>query len=249
MPGLSEFSAGFGLDESLTKSGKRKAEAQDQQLDIGELQLRIAKELYGDTEPLRVSSEASLGQFANQGILPTPFLSDTRRSANTYGLDQFLEGGEVPAAVNLDLSTAYKRDVLEQQFGRARENTLNAAPAQGGRLAGSLTDLEAQRALGVTGIESEAQNQEQALREKLYGVGLDFEQTAQAEDQNLRRALFATSLGLGYQQADSALGGLAQSSATYGNAAALSLQESLEKQRRSQEKAQFLGSFGSGASK
>ena len=247
MPGLSEFSAGFGLDEVTTKSGRRKAEAEEQQLDIGDLQLKIAKELYGDTDPLRVSGEASLGEFQNNGRLPAPFLEGIKRDAKTYGLDEFLAGGEVPVAVNLDPSTAYKRDVLEQQFTRARENTLNAAPAQGGRLASSLTDLEAARALGVTQIESEAQNQEQALREKLYGVGLDFEQKNAQEDLNLRKQLFASALGIGYGEAQAGLSGLAGASSTFGNVAALALQESLEKQKRAQEKAQFLGSFGAGA--
>lgn len=244
MPGLSEFSAGYGLDEYTTKSGKRKAQAQEQQLDIGDLQLRIAKELYGDTEGLRVGGEASLSNFQQGGQLPAPFLEGIRRPTNTYGLDTFLAGGDLPAAVDIAPSTAFNRDVLEQQFARARENTIAQSPAIGGRLADSLVDLEAQRALGVTGIEAQAQNEERALAQRLYGVGLDFEQQAARQDQDLRKQLFASSLGIGYGQPSVALGGLAGSSNTFGNVASLALAESLEKQKRAQEKAAFLGSFG-----
>lgn len=263
MPGLSEFSAGFGLDEVTTKSGRRKKEAQEQQLDIGALQLRIAEELYGSSTPLRQGSVALLQEFEHSGALPQAVYP---REPDLAGLDTFLRTGELPTAVqpaplpSVPDLTAANRDVLEQQFDVARDNLISQAPTQGGRLAQSLAALEAQRALGVTQLageqrglqyqqdlgEAERQN---ALAARLYGVGLDVNREQTNTENQLRRGLFSTAVGTGFGQVDSALGGLAQSSSTFGNVASVALKESLEKQERAQDKAGTFGGFGAGAMK
>jgi len=261
MPGLSEFSAGFGLDEYTTKSGKRKAEAEEQQLDIGALQLGIAKELYGKSTPLRDSGVGQLEQFLNYGSLPYAF--QTARGPDLAGLDTFLQTGTLPTAVQRrglpsvpDL-TAANRDVLEQQFDVAKDNLIAQAPTQGGRLASSLAALEAQRALGVTQLATQQRSRqyeqdlgeaqrEQALATRLYGVGLDVNREQANIDQQLRRGLFSTAVGTGFGTPQTALGGLAGSSATFGNVASLALTESLEKQKRAQDKAGTLGGLAAG---
>ena len=69
----------------------------------------------------------------------------------------------------------FERDVLESQFGRAREDILSNVPARGGQLNTALADLASQRALGVTGL---AQSQEQQRIQNLFNVaGLTTGQT------------------------------------------------------------------------
>lgn len=241
MPGLSEFSAGFGLDEYTTKSGRRKAKAEEQALDIGEQQFNIAKELYTTARPLRLAGTNALQSFVLGGGLPNALQTP---EPERYGLNEFLETGELPTAVDVAPSTALNRDVLERQFTRARESAIAQAPTLGGALASSLTDLEAQRALGVTAIEAQANETTRQLAQQLFGVGLDLEQREVDTDRRRRDALFAAALGIGSGAPATALGGLAGASGTYTNVASLALAESLEKQKRAQEKAAFLGSFG-----
>lgn len=261
MPGLSEFSAGFGLDELTTKSGRRRAEAQEQQLDIGELQLRIAQELYGGTRELRGSGTSQLENFLNTGSIPAAV--NDWNPLNTYGLDAFMAGGEFPAAVrpaarpSVPDVTALSRDTLEQQFARARESTTSRAPTMGGHLADALTDLEGERALGVTGLYNQqnllqyganldAANREDALRRSLYGIGLDLGREDVQDERTLRRNLFSQALGLGFGAPPQTLAGLGGASATFGNVASTALTQSLEQQRRAQDKAGTIGGFGLG---
>jgi hypothetical protein len=261
MPGLSEFSAGFGLDEVTTKSGRRKAEAEEQQLDIGELQLAIAKELYGKSTGLRDQGVNQLQYFMDFNTIPGPV--DVKRP-DLAGLDTFLQTGDLPTAVtpaplpSVPNLVAGERDVLEAQFDVARDNLIAQAPTQGGRLAQSLAALEAQRALGVTQLEGrrrglqyeqdlgEAERQN-ALASRLYGVGLDVNREQANVENQLRRALFSTAVGTGFGQQNTALGGLSSASGTFGNVASLALSESLEKQKRAQDKAGTYAGFGAGA--
>lgn len=246
MPGISEFSSAFGADEYLTKSGRRKAKAEEQALDIGQQQFDIAKELYTTARPLRLTGVNALQGYLTSGVLP--YALDTPEPER-YGLNEFLETGELPTAVDIAPSTALNRDVLERQFTRARESAIAQAPTLGGALASSLTDLEAQRALGVTAIEAQANEATRQLSQQLFGVGLDLEQREVDTDRRRRDALFAAALGLGTGESSTALGGLAGASGTYTNIASLALAESLEKQKRAQEKVASYGGAltGSGA--
>lgn len=262
MPGLSEFSAGFGLDETLTKSGKRKAEAQEQQLELGRLQAEIARALYSETSPLRRQGISDVTSFLETGgtipgALQTP-------PPNTYGLVPFMSTGQLPTALTReplpsvpDL-TAANREVLESQFGRARDATISQAGTLGGRLSSGLTDLEAQRAMGVTGLytnqhalqyqqdlgEAQAVN---ALKQTLFGTGLDVSREETADERALRRGLFSQALQQGMGGVPTSLTGLTGASATFGNVASTALAESLAKQKAAQDKAGTMLGFAGGA--
>ena len=205
--GVSAYSA-----SKANKAANKQANAAGQQAEL-------ATELAAQSDPLRSQLLGQYENFLTLGILPSAY-NVSGEEANTYGLEQFLAGGEIPEALGFERNTAYNRDVLEQQFGRAREATIASAPALGGRLADSLTDLEGQRALGVTGLESEASEREQALRQRLFSTGLDFEQARATRRQRLRDQLFGQAAGAGFGQIGPALQGLGNAAAGYGGAAA-----------------------------
>lgn len=46
----------------------------------------------------------------------------------------------------------YARDTMEKQFGQAKNQLLNSAPVRGGRLAREMTNLQSDRAMGVSGL-------------------------------------------------------------------------------------------------
>ena len=199
-------------------SSSKANKAANKQAKAAGTQAELARNLAEESDPLRSELLGQYENFLTLGILP-PAYNGSGEEANTYGLDEFLAGGEIPEALGFERNTAYNRDVLEQQFQRARENTLNAAPAQGGRLADSLTDLEGQRALGITGLESQASQQEQDLRKSLYSTGLDFEQNRATRRQRLRDQLFGQAAGAGFGPIGPALQGLGNAAAGFGGAA------------------------------
>ncbi len=105
-------------------------------------------------------------------------------------------------------TTALNRDVLEQQFGRAREATVGNAPTQGGALARDMTGLESSRALGVTGLYSRqnelqyAQDLAEAQQKNALQVETGRLGFTQAEAEAERRNQLAQQTGLlGFQQA------------------------------------------------
>ena len=212
--GAGALAAGASVYSSSKASSAAKAQAK-----AAGKQGDLAASLAAESDPLRSELLGQYENFLTLGILP-PAYNVSGEEANTYGLDEFLAGGEIPEALGFERNTAYNRDVLEQQFQRARENTLNAAPAQGGRLADSLTDLEGQRALGITGLESQASQQEQDLRKSLYSTGLDFEQNRATRRQRLRDQLFGQAAGAGFGSIGPALQGLGNAAQSYGGAAA-----------------------------
>jgi hypothetical protein len=295
MPGLSEFSAGFGLDEYTTKSGKRKAKAEEQALDIGALQQEIAANLYDTTEPVRGSVLGGLTGFASGSDWLPPSVAP--RAPDLAGLDTFLQTGTLPTAVQPgalpavpaypqvptgpsvpDLTTA-SRGVLESQFQQARGNLVATTPVRGGTLGAAMTQLEGQRALGVatlydrqkqlqydqdlartrqqhtedlgrTQLQHSEDLQEAQRRntqaQSLYGVGLDLNREQANIENQTRRALYASAVGTAFGQPQSALAGLSGASTTFGNVASLALNESLEKQKRAQDKAGTLGGLAGG---
>lgn len=61
----------------------------------------------------------------------------------------------------------YQRDVLEGQFRNAKNQILNTAPVRGGMLQNAMTGLAKDRAMGVSGLLSQAQ---EAARNRLTGM-------------------------------------------------------------------------------
>lgn len=204
-------------------SASQTAGSLDAQTDVAQQQAELAQQLADESSPLRRALLAQYGDFINNGALPASLTGDPSEQANLYGLDTFMAGGDLPAAVDMRDTTAANRDVLEAQFGRARDATIAQAPGMGGYLAAGLQNLEGQRALGVTGITSAANREENALRQQLYGVGLDLSQQQANRRQLLRQQLFGQAGGAGFGQLGAALAGLGGASTNLGNAASTSL--------------------------
>lgn len=198
-------------------SGIQQDKALGTQADLAKQQAAIAQSLFDQSQGLRGLSYGQLQDYLATGAIPQALGG---YDPNLYGLDTFLQTGQLPKAVDLAPTTAYSRDVLEQQFGRARENLIGQAGAQGGHLGAALGDLEAQRALGVTGLYSQEAQQRNALAQQLYGVGLDVSREKATQDQALRKALFSSALGIGQGDAGTALQGLAGASGSFGQVAA-----------------------------
>jgi hypothetical protein len=107
------------------------------QLDLGRQlanrQIELANALLEETQPFRRRLRASLGIESD----PTVARIDV-----------------APAPVKFAVTPA-ERDTLESQFRNARESVLAHAPVRGGALVRALVDLDTDRALAVTGLESE----------------------------------------------------------------------------------------------
>jgi len=224
------------------KNSSKAGKIADKQAALAQQEADLAREQYEYYAPQRDLGRDLMERFLNVGEYPAALAASGK--PEDYGLAQFLQGGERPAVLQPAARPAVpsllpgNRDILERQFQVARDRTLANAPALGGSLAGSLTDLDAERALGVSQLYINENNRQalqqydqdlqaaqasDALAKSLYGIGLD-RSGAQwsAEDAN-RKALLATALGIPTQQAQAALGGLAQAGAGFGNAASATL--------------------------
>lgn len=131
-------------------------------------QAALAQQLFQESTPLR---QLIIG--APPGVDPSTI------PGFPPGLQPTTPGGATPGLLqNLLMNppnVPFERDVLESQFGRAREDILSGIPARGGQLTTALADLSSQRALGVTGL---AQAQEQQRIQNLFNVaGLTTGQT------------------------------------------------------------------------
>jgi len=168
-----------------------------------ETQARLAEQLFKQSGPLRdllfgvpgtgpVGAVPRGGFFDREGtfIETSP---DVAATPGTPGAPGMLEN-----LLRNPPGAPFERDVLESQFGRARENLLGSTPIRGGQLGSSLANLEAQRALGVTGLE-------------------------QAQQQRQMENIFRTA-GLTTGQTQLSLGGLGQAGGTLAAAGAASQQ-------------------------
>ena len=221
-PLLGGASAAGGLLSSLFGGDNGQGKANEAQAALAAQQGAIAKKRFDETALLRNQGDNQLLNFLYSGNLPHA-LRDSNAAAPTYGLEDFLSSGVLPAAVAPTNAPAGARDVLEQQFQGARDRLIEQAPTQGGALAEDLLGLESARALGVTGLESDRVKQEQALREKLFGVGLDLGQKETDAKRAMREKLFAEALGVGSNAVGNALTGTGNAASQYGNIASTAL--------------------------
>src|SRR3972149_1018168 len=127
-------------------------------------QSQLAQQLFAQTGPLRdllfgspgtAAVAATPGRFIGGGDSDGSFLPGLAGSPAVPGSPGMLQN-LLPNPPNVP----FERDVLESQFGRARENILSGSPARGGALNTSLANLESQRALGVTGLVQSQQQQQ-----------------------------------------------------------------------------------------
>ena len=129
-------------------------------------QARLAEQLFAQTGPLRDLLFGIPGTAA-VAARPEQFIPGSGES----GVDRFVPGlagspavpgspGMLQNLLTNPPNVPFERDVLESQFGRARENILAGSPARGGALNTSLANLESQRALGVTGLVQSQQQQQ-----------------------------------------------------------------------------------------
>jgi hypothetical protein len=207
------------------------------QNDIANQQSQLAQQLFAEGAPLRGLSNAQLLAYLAGGGVPP---SVTMSAPNTYGLDTFMQSGELPVALqpsplpSVPDLTAANRGVLESQFTNARNRTIEGADARGGQLNTALADLEAKRAAGVTDLYSRQnalgfeqatneRNRQNALTQQLFGVGLDVEREQAQRQDALKRALFSTAIGAGNQNVGPALQGLSGASSGFGNVASTAL--------------------------
>lgn len=233
----------FGLTDYITPAGKEKRKASKAQTRLAEQMGEIAGEVFETTGGLREGAVSGLEGFLQSGNLPTG-LAQVR--PDLAGLDEFMSTGELPTAVNLEDTYAPVRDTLERQFRRANEATIAGAGAQGGALASSLTNLQGERALGVTSIEAQRAAEANALRQRLYGVGLDIRQSQAAQENALRQQLFGLATTTGFGQAPVALGGLGGAASQYSNIASRALQEQLYREEAAKDKVGTIASFAMG---
>lgn len=211
--------------------------ASSAQTDVAQQQSDLARQLLGEGAGPRQLSSAYLQHFLSRGDIPGGL--NTGPPAQNYGLEHFLQTGTLPPSVDLAPTTAANRDILETQFGRARENIMSRTP-QGGQMNAALTNLEGQRALGATQIYTDANAQRNKLAQSLYGTGIDLSREATLQDQNLRRQLFASALGLGTSSSAAALQGLSGASQGFGNVAS----NALKSTAMDSDLALTLGSYG-----
>lgn len=220
------------------------ANAAADQADIAQQQVDVSNRLMREGQPLRsLLLDQLYGFTTGQGNLPLQLQARPEEIAQDYGLAAFLEGGALPTAVapvarpSVPDMTALNRDVLERQFARARESAIGQAPALGGHLAAALTDLEGQRALGVTdlytrqnalqyGADVQAAEREDALRKSLFGVGIDIEQDRAKRREALRQALFGQAIGSAWGDVGPAVSSLGQAGQTAGSVASNALARS-----------------------
>lgn len=216
--------------------------AQNRQSDTADRQAALAENMYYDTEPIRTLSNAQLEGFLTHGQVPAQIQPTYGGSQENFGLYDFargntglpapLQSGVLPEAPRrlapspvarpkvADM-TAYDRDVLEKQFTKAKGNLYANSPTASGALEANLGNLEAERALGVTGIYSN-QNRlqyqadlEEASRQDAYNQQ-NYKADTTADTQNylaqlqdrqmqeqLRKSLFGSALDLSQKQAQS----------------------------------------------
>lgn len=170
-------------------------------------QAALAQQLFAQSGPLR---DLLFGTPGTPAVAPTPGQRIGGSQGEPLSFGPSIAGSPaVPGRPGMlqNLLTnppevPFERDVLESQFGRAREGILAGAPIRGGQLASSLADLESQRALGVTGL---AQAQEQQRIQNLFNVA-----------------------GLATGQTQVSLGGLGQAGSTLAAAGAARQQSQLQ---------------------
>jgi hypothetical protein len=201
-------------------SAKKANKATNAQTDVAQQQLDQSQQLLDESAPLRGMTQLQLMHFLLTGSLPADLYTP---SPELYGLPHFMTSGQLPGPLELAPTTAANRDVLESQFTNARTNVIEQSPAMGGHLADALTDLEGQRALGVTQLYTDENAQRNKLAQSLFGTGLDISREQQQQEEQKRRALFAAALGTGTNQAGLALGGLSGASTSFGNVASTAL--------------------------
>lgn len=212
------ITAGVGA-YSASKTNK----ALDKQGDVAQQQADFAREMLDQSNPLREGFIQQLQQFMLTGAIPPALTGYAGESPNLYGLDTFMKSGELPPSLRMDDVTAASRDTLEQQFARAKESTIGAAPTMGGHLADALTGLEGERAFGVTGITSADAERKNKLRQSLYGVGLDISREQSQRQQALRQGLFAQGIGAGWGTVGPAIQGFNSAGNQFGSIASTRL--------------------------
>lgn len=183
----------------------------------------LASNLFGDdeaeeeqTESSRLQRDIALQLFQG-GTAPTLLRFFGAPPSGAGGLfPEFLETGELPTALQPDISFAPVREAIEAQFANARENIIGRTPARGGQLNALLAANENARAQAVGALE---------LDEALLDV-------------NLRQNLFNTGLNVAFGFPSTTVGGLSSSAASF--SAAASRAAALEAQRE-QEALGLLG--------
>jgi hypothetical protein len=233
----------FGLTDVITKAGREKRETSKAQRKAAEQMAAISQEVFDTTGGLREGAVSGLEGFLQSGDLPEGL---TQVRPDLAGLNRFMDTGRLPTAVNLQDTYAPVRDTLERQFRNAREATIGEAGAQGGALAQSLTDLQGERALGVTSIEAQRAQEANALRQRLFGVGLDIRREQAQQENALRQQLFGLATTTGFGQAPVALGGLGGAAGQFGNIAARAMQEQLYREEATKEKVGTIAGFAMG---
>ena len=164
----------------------------------------IAKQLFAETTPLRTSLtdqltagvqspalqqandlQTNLGRFLPQGTTIAP---------NAFGINQTTDIGQLQNIGNLNLQDVLQnaqtltvdpafspnfgalKSAAEQQFEQARQRAMESG-ATGGALTGALTQLEGDRALGMSGILGDLANRQAQARgqglQRALGVGVD----------------------------------------------------------------------------
>lgn len=146
---MGSFSDPFG-----TQAGKEERRSSREQRRTSRLQRDIAEQLFeGATEP---TLRQFFGGGNRRGIFP-----------------QFLETGELPAALDLDLPFGAVREGLEDQFSVARQNIINRTPARGGQLSELLAENEQQRAQAIGTIGLDQAFAEANIRQGLFTQGFN----------------------------------------------------------------------------
>ena len=148
--GLGTTAAGLvnaGIQQGNANDAQDNANAANDRLaDAAQLQADIARQLFGETGPLRTTSLGQLQGFLTNGTLPFPLQS---------GLDQIRTTG---------------REDLESQYNVARQNILGLTPNRGGQLNSALANTELARAQAVGRLGADLQAQyELPLRQQLFG--------------------------------------------------------------------------------
>lgn len=184
---------------------------------------------YGSKDQLTPSGEQKVASTRHQeelamiqGQIAQDIYNQTQglRDLGTGQLTRFLRTGESPAAISPVFGQLYRegRQDLEDQYKVARQQILNETPSQGGQLNQQLANLAMNRARAASGLRTSI-------------------------EAPLREQLFQGALGIGYGQPPIALSGLSSAGSQFGQVAARSQAEQLEREARSKEELQQVGSM------
>lgn len=152
-----------------------------------------------------------LGNLAQQAMQQGITLEQSQAGLRTP-VQQTLQqvaAGQIPAAVrNLySQQSGAERDMLERQFGAARQQAMESSGAEGGAMSRTLGGLSGQRAMALVQQQADQGNAERSLSRELYGQAV---QAGMAPSQMLQYMQLAGQLGgqgAQIQQAGLGLGG------------------------------------------